>query len=277
MSLTSANADKWIPIQPGTYGALALGIANVLIREELFDKEFIQQHTFGFEDWIDNTGEKYLGFKNHVLTDYYPEKVSNITSVPTKEIYNIARELGNNLPSIVIGDQAATDNTNGTFSQLAIFSLNALLGNFEKEGGLFYIDDPPFGKLPEIIEDSLAVEGNKKPKLAYSRSSAFPMENFSIDTFVKNILSNQPYNLEILFINKGNPVFRALNHHELIDALSKIPLVISFDSFINESNIFCRFNITRSYIHGEMGLKLQHSNSRIFSYWYSAACNKSYS
>jgi len=52
-SITAAKADQWVPIRPGTDGALALGIAYVIINEDLYDGDFVAQHTFGFEDWTD--------------------------------------------------------------------------------------------------------------------------------------------------------------------------------------------------------------------------------
>src|SRR5574341_457404 len=65
-SPTAIKADRWVPIVPGTDGILALGIANAMIREGLYDREFVDEHAFGFEDWADAAGE-HLGFKNLVL------------------------------------------------------------------------------------------------------------------------------------------------------------------------------------------------------------------
>ncbi len=67
------------PIVPGTDGILALGIANVLIREDLYDKGFVDQHTFGFGDWIDQRGEAHERFKNFVLREYGLITVSTAT------------------------------------------------------------------------------------------------------------------------------------------------------------------------------------------------------
>lgn len=240
MSLAGANADRWIPILPGTFGALALGIAFVLIREELYDKEFIKNHSFGFEDWIDNSGKKHLGFKNFVLSDYFPQKVSNITNIPSETILEIARDLGNTKPSLVIGDQGAINNANGTYTQMAIHSLNALLGNFEKEGGLYFIDKPSYDRFPPINEDSIAKSGNQKIPVTKLINGLSTMFDFSFESFTKNILSNQPYSIEVLFI-KGNPLFQSLYPHELAEAIKKIPLVISFDSFINETNEYANY------------------------------------
>jgi anaerobic selenocysteine-containing dehydrogenase len=236
MSLTAANADRWIPIRPGSYGALALGIAYVLIREELYHKNFIKNNTFGFEDWSDKNGRKHLGFRRFVLENYYPEQVSKITDVPSETILEIARELGNTSPAFVIGNHGTVDNTNGTFSQIAVHSLNALLGNFEKAGGLFFSNDVPFSKLPGIIEDDIAKAGNQQESVVRNKNSTFPLSDFSMESFTKNILSGKPYDISLLFLYKGNALFHSLNQNNFIEALKKIPLIVSFDSFINETN-----------------------------------------
>jgi anaerobic selenocysteine-containing dehydrogenase len=238
MSLTAVNSDRWIPIRPGTYGALALGIAYVLIREEIYDNEFISKHTFGFEDWADNDGHTHLGFKSNVMGNYYPSQVSDITGVPSKTILELARELGNNKPSLVLGDQGSADNTNGTYSQMAVHSLNALLGNFGEEGGLHFTDHPPLADLPQLEEDELAARGNVQPPIGKTPNTDFPLTDFSMETFTKNILSDSPYPISILFLYKGNPLFSALNHHDFAEALTKIPLVVSFDSFLTETSEF---------------------------------------
>lgn len=236
MSLTAVNADKWIPIRPGTYGALALGVAYVLIKEKIYDKEFVHNNTFGFDDWTDNDGRTHLGFKSNVLGNYYPEQVSEITAIPGETILEIARELGNNKPSLVLGDQGSVENTNGTFSQMAVNCLNALLGNFEKEGGLYFIDFPQLAELPQIVEDNLAKNGNSQPPIGHAQNSAYPFTDFSMDSFTQNVLADNPYPIKILFLYKGNPLFNSLNHHNFAEVLNKIPLVISFDSFLTESS-----------------------------------------
>ena len=48
----------------GDEGMLALGIANMMIKEGLYNKEFISNHTFGFENWTDSNGKEHLGFRD---------------------------------------------------------------------------------------------------------------------------------------------------------------------------------------------------------------------
>jgi anaerobic selenocysteine-containing dehydrogenase len=47
-SVTATKADEWLPIHPGTEGALALGIAHVIVRDEVYDEAFVSEHTLGF-------------------------------------------------------------------------------------------------------------------------------------------------------------------------------------------------------------------------------------
>ena len=63
LSSGSSKAEIYVPIEPGTHGALALGVAHVLVREGNYDKAFVAEHTFGFDDWGDDRGRERLGFR----------------------------------------------------------------------------------------------------------------------------------------------------------------------------------------------------------------------
>ncbi len=75
-----SNAE-WIPIRPGTDGALALGLCNVLIEEELYDEEFVNSWALGFEDF-----DKYV-------QHFRPEVVAGITGVPAETVRSLARRI----------------------------------------------------------------------------------------------------------------------------------------------------------------------------------------
>jgi anaerobic selenocysteine-containing dehydrogenase len=98
-SVTAAKADEWIAIEPGTDGALALAIAHVLVRDGLYDRAFVGEHTFGFDDFRDKAGRSHRGFRTMVLSEYAPEKVSRITGVASETIVRIAHE-----PVVALGD-----------------------------------------------------------------------------------------------------------------------------------------------------------------------------
>jgi anaerobic selenocysteine-containing dehydrogenase len=236
LNRTAANADSWIPIKPGTYGALALGVAYVLIREELYDTSFVRQSTFGFEDWVDGNGIRHSGFKSLVLGEYYPEKVQEITGVPSAKILELGRELGNTRPSVALCDQGAIDHTNGTFTIMAVNAVNALLGNYESDGGFYFIDDVPLSDLGQFKTDAQARRSLAEPTVGQSADGAFPLSSFTMESFIQNALDGTPYPIEVLFIKGGNPLFQTIHQKTLAQALQRIPLVVSFDSMMSETS-----------------------------------------
>lgn len=86
---TARFADWFIPILPGTDGALALGIMHVLFKEELIDEPFLQEFTVGHEE-----------LRTHV-DQYDPCTVSQITGVPAEDIYQLARLYGTTPSSFI--------------------------------------------------------------------------------------------------------------------------------------------------------------------------------
>ncbi|MDY6853120.1 MAG: IscS subfamily cysteine desulfurase [Thermodesulfobacteriota bacterium] len=77
-----SNAE-WIPIRPGTDGALALGMCNVIISEELYNEDFVNNWTVGFED--------FASYVQH----FRPEVVEGITGVPAETVRSLARRIAN--------------------------------------------------------------------------------------------------------------------------------------------------------------------------------------
>jgi len=123
------RADLWLRIRPGTDMALALAMQHVIIREELYDAEFVDKWCFGFKP-----------LKRHVQ-DYSPEKAADITGLAVKDIVKAARIYAKNRPGCIYvrlgaGGQQVTSTQTGR----AISILIALCGNVDVPGGnlLYY-------------------------------------------------------------------------------------------------------------------------------------------
>ena len=236
MNRTAANADLWVPIRPGTYGALALGIAYVLIREELYDAGFVARSCSGFEDWRDARGTNHMGFRSLVLSEYYPEKVQEITGIPSARILELGRELGNTRPSVVLCDHAALDHTNGTMSLMAVNALNALLGNYDKEGGVFLVDEPPLASFGRVPADAVSRQGVSQPSLGREPDASVQFSGFSMETFISHMEKKDPYQIDTLIILGGNPLFQTVHQRSFARALEHIPLVVYVGSMMNETS-----------------------------------------
>jgi len=237
-SVTASKADQWIPVQPGTDGALALGIAHWMIKENKYDRQFINNHTFGFEDWKGTDGKSHMGFKTLVLNQYSPEIVSLLTGVPEETIAEIAREFSSHPPSIAISGRGVGMQTNGTYAQMAIDCLNALTGSIDSRGGLLLQRKPPFQKWPSVQKDGIAQKGLSQPRMDGAGSIPFPFAEEVPYILPERIEKGEPYSIDTLFLYYTNPLFSIPEPGRFRNALERIPFIVSFSPFMDETTMY---------------------------------------
>jgi anaerobic selenocysteine-containing dehydrogenase len=238
MSRTAVNSSEWVPIKPGTMAALALGFAYVIIRDGSYDKNFINDHTFGFLDWKDDSGNGHKGFKQLITEEYSPEKVTAITSVPAKKIIEIARGFAETKPALAISGKEATAGTNSLYTSWAIYCLNALKGNFQQPGGLLFPKEMISVSVPEIKMDDISRKGFEKPKIGVKSDFDFTFNTDSFDQLLPALLENEPYEIDTIIFHAINPLFESTNQQQYAAALERAPFIISCDSFMNETNAY---------------------------------------
>lgn len=120
---TAKLADLHLMPRPGTDAALALGIAWVLIQEELIDRTYIQANTFGFDE-----------YKREALK-YPPSRVGEMTGIAPEEILDLARAYGSARAPFVRVGNGLQRHTNGGQAIRAIACLPGLTGAFARPGG----------------------------------------------------------------------------------------------------------------------------------------------
>ncbi|MBI2899635.1 MAG: molybdopterin-dependent oxidoreductase [Planctomycetes bacterium] len=232
-SVTAAKADEWVPIEPGTYGALALGLAHVLIRDEAYDKDFVHDHTFGFDDWKDAEGRPHRGFRDLVTKDYPPERAAQVTGVSVRTIERLAREMVDHRPAVSLADGGAAAATNGLGTAMSIHALNALLGNLERPGGMLVQRAAPLAPWPAVEPDAAA----KAPRVD-GAGTDLPLARGFVQGLPEAILSGKPYPVQALLLYRSNPVFSKPDGRKWVEALQKIPLVVSFSPLPDESTFW---------------------------------------
>ena len=129
----ASMADIHLQQRPSTDGALALGFINVIINEGLYDKEFIQKWTVGFDDL------------EELAREYTPERVEEITWVPAGKIKEAALLYATQKPAqIRFSSTSTTHTSNGILNHRAIVLLPAITGNLDVPGGnrCFYYGAP---------------------------------------------------------------------------------------------------------------------------------------
>ncbi len=236
LSVSAAKADEWVPIRPGTDGALALGLAHVIVSEGLYDKDFVGEWTFGFDDWKDAAGRSRLGFKSLVLEEYRPEVVSGITGVPLATIIRVAREFAAARPALAIGGNGASLHTNGLYSRLAIQALNALVGSVEASGGTTVQRRPPLAPLPPVRRDAAADHGLAMPRLDGAGTSEAALATSSLHALGGALRTAKPYAPGALLLYYANPAYASPEFVHAPDVLARIPFIVSFSPFLDETN-----------------------------------------
>jgi len=227
LSITGIKADEWLPIQPGTEGLLALGIANMMIKEGLYNKEFVANLSSGFENWTDTSGKEHLGFKEFVLSEYDSDVVSRRTGVSVDSIIRLAREFASNQPSLAIGFR------DRPFQQMAVSILNGLVGNIDTLGGLLIPRTVPLQSLPPFGKDAIAEKGLRVERIDGEKKSSSMLQQSYL--FAKNVASGKPYRPEVLFIYYSDPLFSNPNSDLFSKAFAAIPLIVSFSPYMDDT------------------------------------------
>ncbi|MDX2289520.1 MAG: molybdopterin oxidoreductase family protein [Hyphomicrobiaceae bacterium] len=122
-SRTAKAADWHICPKPGTDGALAMGFIHEIIAQGLVDREYVEAHTFGFDELEARAAE------------FSPEYVSGITGVPSADIARFAREFATAQPSVIRFGVALERSAGGGQAIRAVCALPALVGSWRHVGG----------------------------------------------------------------------------------------------------------------------------------------------
>jgi len=211
-------ADIHLQLRPGTDGALALGLMNVIIDEQLYDREFVEKWTVGFD-----------GLKK-LVQGYSSEKVEKITQVPAAKIREAAIMYATQKPAkIGMSADATTHTPNGVQNHRAIILLAALTGNFEVPGGN--------RQTPQVLPQNgitlhERIDG-MSPGLGTDR---FPIWTNMFREMESNILaerieSGEPYPIKALFGAGLNPMFFPNSNH-LVESLNKLDFIVVTDYFL---------------------------------------------
>lgn len=125
-STVASKSKYWLPIKPATDIALLLSWIHVLIYDELYDKKYVEQYTFGFEE-----------LKEHVK-DNTPEWAYGITTIKPQLIRDSAKEMADAAPATIIHPgRHVTWYGDDTQRLRAVAILNAILGTWGRRGGFY--------------------------------------------------------------------------------------------------------------------------------------------
>jgi anaerobic selenocysteine-containing dehydrogenase len=218
----AARADIWLQIRPGTGIALALGFLNVIIEETLYDQEFVEKFTFGFEDLAAQ------------VRQYSPEYVSEITSVPADLIRQAARMYAEAKPATMLWGNAI-EHSNYTFDYTrSLACLMGITGNLEVPGGNVNAHDPKVMGLGEFVRADLIPTKPKEMISAHHRIIPRLM-TIAPAFFRKAILENIPYPVRGYYGMCTNPLVNWADSKVTYEAFMSLDFIAIADMFMTPS------------------------------------------
>lgn len=223
LSDTAAKAHEWIPIRPSTDGALALALGHVIVRENLWDKEFVEKWCVGFEEY-----KKFVADKT-------PQWAEKITTVPAKMIERLAKELATTKPACIDVWSGPGQHTNGVQGGRAIAMLSALVGGFDRPGTLI-IPDKKGNKHIEVEQDEVAAKTLKNPR--FDESKKYPLGHKSgvyTQSFLNLAQGKGPYQPKVGICVFQNLMMSVPGSQNVAKALAKLETFVVVDTMMSET------------------------------------------
>ncbi|MGD8740586.1 MAG: molybdopterin-dependent oxidoreductase, partial [Desulfobacterales bacterium] len=224
LSKTAAKSDHWIAINPGTEGALAFGLAHVIIKEKRYNQNFVNGYTTGLSARF-----------QQVIDGFPPEIVSKTTGISTGTILALAKDFaGARRPLAICGlGQGHLPGSLQTF--LAVHTLNALVGNINQPGGVRAVPEPDYIDWPEPEIDAVASEGLQQTRIDGAGSYRYPHARYLLNRLPEVVNASAESPVEVLFVYDANPAYSLPDTESVKKAFEKIPFVVSFSSYMDET------------------------------------------
>jgi thiosulfate reductase/polysulfide reductase chain A len=245
-------ADLWLQIRPGTDAALMLGWLRLIIEENLYDRDFVNQWTVGFDDL------------KPVVEPYTLEKVSEITMIPADLIAESARMYATIKPAAVpFGYGLDKQGINATQCARGRAILRAITGNLEVPGGETFSYAGDIGKIrnEDHLELNEMLSSEQRAKQLYGPYPFFGFPGWE-QTFAANqklpagycpppladrvclanaptvfdaAITGKPYPIKAMITLANNPMLAFPNSKRVYDALKSLDLYVVMDYYLTPS------------------------------------------
>jgi anaerobic selenocysteine-containing dehydrogenase len=217
----AARADVWLQLRPGTDAALALAMLNVIVTEELYDKEFVANHVHGWEAFVKR------------VRDYPPERVEEITWVPAEKIRQAARLFAAAKPAGIQWGVAIEQQINCADNDRLLMALMGITGNIDVPGGQVLFQQPRIRNVGHFGAHRMLPDTQREKRLGGNRFRL--AGNFGIinpKCVWDAIIEEKPYPVKMLFFISSNPLLTRANAKYVRQALEKVAFMAVSDFFI---------------------------------------------
>ena len=221
LTRAAARANVWLQLRPGTDTALALGMANVIVNEDLYDKEFVENYVHGWEPFVARVNE-------------YPlDRVEEITWVPREKIREAARLFATTKPAGIQWGVAIEQQINCADNNRVLMALMGITGNIDRKGGQVLFKPPNIRNVGQFGAHGMLPREQRDKRLGGERfrlGGRFAIINPKC--VWDAIIDEKPYPVKMLFLISSNPVVSRENSREVYRALQKVDFMAVADFFI---------------------------------------------
>ncbi len=224
LSNTAAKADKWIPVNPGSEGMLALGLLHVIVKEKLYKSNIVSDNTSNFEK-----------FRRLIIPNTTLNKAAETTGIDSKTIEKLGRGFANARKPVAIFGRGKGDSPIGFGEAGLVYILNYLTGNINKKGGLFITDNKKYINWPEIVKDEITNAGLDKSRMDGAGAGSFEDTKYITSRLADLMESKDQKSISALFIYNENPCYTLSDSKKINKAIEAVPLVVSFSSYLDET------------------------------------------
>jgi anaerobic selenocysteine-containing dehydrogenase len=216
------RADIWVHPRPSTDGVLALGMIKVIIEEKIYDADFVNQWTVGFDK-----------LEEHVKT-FSLDEVETVTWVPRATIEETARLLARTKPLALVVGNGIERNFNAFQTLRSVFILRAILGDINTLGGNGCLTPPSYTRLGNFfnLKGSVRMEKMKSnqvlgPEYRIAQGAAY----IPIQTFVKALLDEKPYPIKAAVCLLTDPLMSYPDTEATYRAFMKLDFTVVSEIF----------------------------------------------
>lgn len=221
---TAAAAREWVQIKPSTDAAVALAMCQVIIKNDLYDHDFVSEWTHGFEEFK----KRLMGEEDGVVRD--PAWAAKLSGVPKETIERIALEFAKAKRKGAISWTGLAQVPNGMYATAAVQALNGLCGTFDAPGG-------PSLPFKRKLSPAWGEGQEKPPKGKAPKLNNFGMWSGWAPAFLlQNVEAGK---LKGMICYYGDPVLSWGNQEATTKAIEKMQFKACIDAFMCNTACLC--------------------------------------
>ena len=234
-SKTANMADMYVPINPRSDLALMNGLCHIILEQGWENEKFINERTSGFKE-----------FRKHILENYKPQDVANITGIDVKDLYELARVYAKADKAMSAWTMGVNQSSIGTDTVSSICNLALITGNLGREGATaFSITGQCNAMGTRETGFTSSLPGYRNFASSYDREEYATLVNVPVDdvptkrgySYPQIIDAIETGEIKALWLVATNPLVSYPDQKKLRRALNKLELLVVQDAFKSETSL----------------------------------------